>query len=271
MTILIVLLGLLISHLVFPVSRLRNFDPLTRPIHWARRRYPEPAWIVVVAVMATAFAASLALIGLAEAALGQAGWFLLALAVFIYTLGPRDLDRDVHALLKGGNEPRYLKARRIMRLRSDAGAAEAVSAVFRAAEARWFGILFWFVVLGIPGALLYRLVRISLHEPGLSPVQAGELMRLRAVLDWPVLVLMLSSAALGGDFERVRRAWRDGQGDSPRWWLDTRVLDQVAAAVVEPGQQSFEQGVQTGHQLVWRMLLIWLVALSLLLILGWLS
>jgi len=269
-TILIVLLGLLISHLVFPVAHLRNFDPILRPVRWVRRRYPEPAWAVAASVVLTSFLFAWALSAIAEGLFGQGGWFLLALAVFIYTLGPRDLDRDVQALLLGGNEPRYLKARRIMRLSSDAGAVEAAAAVFRAAQARWFGILFWFVVLGIPGALLYRLTRISLHESGLNPAQAGDLLRLRAVLDWPVLVLLLLSAALGGDFERVRRVWREQRRGSSPWRLDAAVLDQVAGVLVEP-DDSFDQGVRAGHQLVWRMLLIWLVVLSLLLILGWLS
>lgn len=270
MTILVVLLGLAISHLVFAVARLRHFEPLLKPVHWARRRYPEPAWSVAAVVVLTALVVALVLTGIAQGLLGGLGWFLLSLAVFVYTLGPRDLDRDVQALLIGGNEPRYLKARRIMRLRSDAGAVEAAAAVFRAAEARWFGVLFWFVLLGIPGALLYRLARISLNEPGLQPAQADYLLRLRAVLDWPVLVLMLFSAALVGDFDRVRQAWRRHRGESSPWRMDSAVLDEIAAATVE-SQGPFELGVRSGHQLVWRMLLIWLVTLSLLLILGWLS
>ena len=270
MTILVVLLGMAISHLVFPVARLRHFDGLLKPVHWTRRRYSEPAWAVAAAVVLTALLLAWALSAAAEGLLGALGWFLMALAVFVYTLGPRDLDRDVQALLIGGNEPRYLKARRIMRLHSDAGAAEATASVLRAAEARWFGILFWFVLLGIPGALLYRLTRISLHEPGLRPAQAGYLLRLRVVLDWPVLVLMLSSAALVGDFDSVRRAWGHYRGGSSAWRLDSEVLDKVAAAMIEP-QDAFEQGVRNGHQLARRMLLLWLVVLSLLLILGWLA
>ncbi|MGY6554871.1 MAG: hypothetical protein ACXIUM_10155 [Wenzhouxiangella sp.] len=270
MTILVVLLGLALSHLFFPLARLRNFDLLLKPARWARRRFPEPSWAVAVIVVLTAVGAGLALTAAAMALLGPWAWFLLALAVFVYTLGPRDLDRDVQALLIGGNEPRYLKARRIMRLRRDAGAPEAAAAVFRAADARWFGILFWFIVLGIPGALLYRLTRLSLHEPALQPAQAGYLRRLRQVLDWPVLVLMLCSAALVGDFDRMRQAWHRHRHESSRWRMEAEVLDEMAAAIVTP-EDSFEQGVRSGHQLARRMLLVWLVVLSILLILGWLS
>ncbi len=270
MTILVVLLGLTISHLVFPVARLRHFDLLLRPMHWVRRSYPEVAWAVAATLVMTALLLAWALSAAAEGLFGALGWFFAALAVVVYTLGPRDLDRDVQALLIGGNEPRYLKARRIMRLQRDAGAADAAAAVFRAAEARWFGILFWFVLLGIPGALLYRLTRVSLHEPGLQPGQAAYLLRLRSVLDWPVVGLMLLSAAVVGDFDRVRQAWRRYRGEASRWRLDSAVLDEVAAASVQP-DEAFDTGVGVGHQLVWRMLLAWLVILSVLLILGWLS
>lgn len=270
MTILVVLLGLALSHLFFPVARLRNFEPLLKPLRWARRRLAEPAWAVAVVLVLTALITGLGLTAAVMGLFGPWAWFLLALAVFVYTLGPRDLDRDVQALLIGGNEPRYLKARRVMRLRSDAGAPEAASAVFRAAEARWFGILFWFIVLGIPGALLYRLTRLSLHEPGLHPAQAGYLLRLRQVLDWPVLVLMLCSAALVGDFDRMRQAWHRHRHESSRWRMDSEVLDEMAAAIVGP-EDAFEQGVRSGHLLARRMLLVWLVVLSVLLILGWLS
>ena len=270
MTILIVLLGLLLSHWLFPLTRVRHYALLLAPVHWVRRRFPTSARAVAAAVVLTALLTALILTAVAEALLGALGGFLLALLVFIYTLGPRDLDRDVQALLLGGNEPRYLKARRIMRLHRDADAAEAAAAVFRAAEARWFGILFWFVLLGIPGALLYRLTRISLHEPGLQPAQAGALLRLRFILDWPVLALMVLSAALMGDYDRVRQAWRRDRPGGQRWRLDAELLDRIAAATVQP-QDLFEQGVRRGHQMVWRMLLIWLVVLSLMLMLGWLS
>lgn len=270
MTILVVLLGLALNHLFPAVARRRNFDLLLKPARWARRRLPEPGWAVAALVVLTAVLTGLVLSAAVMGLLGLWAWFLLALAVFVYSLGPRDLDRDVQALLIGGNEPRYLKARRVMRLHSDAGAPEAAAAVFRAADARWFGILFWFVVLGIPGALLYRLTRLSLHEPGLHPAQAGYLLRLRQVLDWPVLGLMLCSAALVGDFDRMRQAWHRHRHQSSRWRMDPELLDEMAAAIVAP-EDAFEQGVRSGHQLARRMLLVWLVVLSIMLILGWLS
>ncbi|MCA1779154.1 MAG: hypothetical protein LC637_07180 [Xanthomonadaceae bacterium] len=270
MTILIVLLGLLLSHLVPPLARRRNFGWFARLIGlvrvWSADRTWAPAAAVVIVAPSIAVAASAIAVGF----FGTPGWFMLALAVFIYTLGPRDLDHDVQLLLAGGNNPAYLTARRVMRIRHDAGSDGAAAAVLHAAQTRWFGILFWFVTLGIAGALLYRLTRLSLHLPGLSPEQSAWLLRLRLVLDWPVLVLMLISAGLGGDLDRVRQAWRVHVAGRSGWAIRDDVLDETAALIVDPAG-SFEDGVTTGHHLVWRMLLIWLVVLSLLLIAGWLS
>lgn len=270
MTILIVLLGLLVSHLVYPVARWRSFDWLASPVRLVDRRFPDRDWGPAALVIALAVTVALSLNLVAIVVAGQPGWFVMALLVFIYTLGPRDLDRDVQSLLLGGNDSRYLKARRVMRLRSDAGSRQAAAAVFHAAQTRWFGILFWFVVLGVAGALLYRLTRESLHVSDLGPGQSAWLAHLRRVLDWPVLVLMLLSAALGGDYDRIRLAWHTHRKARSLWSLDETVLDQMAEAVVDE-TVSFDQGVATGHHLVWRMLMIWLVVLSLLLIVGWLA
>lgn len=270
MTILIVLLGLLLSHLVYPLARWRSFDWFTALMRPVMDRSGGRDWAPTVAVVVITLVLSLGASVLVVELLGTAGWFVLALLVFVYTLGPRDLDRDVQALLVGGSDPRHLKARRLMRIPRDAGPEQAAAGVFHAAQARWFGILFWFVVLGIAGALLYRLTRLSLHLPGLSPGQADWLMRLRAILDWPVLVLMLISAGLGADFDRVRQAWRLHTSQRSPWSIREGILDEVAKGMVDPAA-SVEDGVTTGHHMVWRMLLIWLVILSLLLIAGWLS
>lgn len=270
MTVLIVLLGLVLSHLAHPLGRVRDFGWFAGLIRQVRSRFTEPEWVVAVAVLVIALGLAGALGVLAQSLAGTIGWFFLALAVFVYTLGPRDLDRDVQSLMVGGAGEAYLKTRRAMRIHRDAGAPEAAAAVFHAAQTRWFGILFWFVVLGIPGALLYRLTRISLNLPALSPGQSAWLLRLRDVLDWPVLLLMLVSAGLGGDYDRVRHAWHAHRQGRSLWTLKPEVLDQVGAVIVD-SRASFEEGVTTGHHIVWRMLMIWLVVLSLMLIAGWLS
>ncbi len=47
-----------------------------------------------------------------------------------------------------------------------------VEAVFRNAQHRWFGVLFWFLLLGPVGALLYRLVALSAEGEAASALPA---------------------------------------------------------------------------------------------------
>ncbi|HMA98994.1 MAG TPA: hypothetical protein VKO38_06020 [Wenzhouxiangella sp.] len=270
MTILIVLLGLLLSHLIYPRLHPRNFGWFNRVLGAVKQRASGREWLPAVAVFGIAVAAAALASVLLDHTLGTAGWFLLALATFVYTLGPRDLDRDVEALLNDGNGRDHLEALRVMRIERNADARAASAGIFHAAQTRWFGILFWFVVLGIAGALLYRLTRLSLHFSDWTAGESAWLVKLRFVLDWPVLVLMLVSAGLGGDLDAVRRAWQSHVSGGSSWFLQDDVLDGVAALSVAP-EATFEEGVQAGHHMVRRMLLIWLVVLSLLLIAGWLS
>jgi membrane protein required for beta-lactamase induction len=270
MTILIVLLGLLLSHLIYPWLHPRNFGWFNRVLGAVKQRASGREWFPAVAVFGIAIAVAVLASAVVEHSLGFVGWFLLALAVFVYTLGPRDLDRDVEALLNGGNGREHLEALRVMRIERNADATAASAGIFHAAQTRWFGILFWFVVLGIAGALLYRLTRLSLHFPDWTEGEAAWLIKLRFVLDWPVLVLMLISAGLVGDLDAVRRTWRVHVSTRSRWFIRDDVLDGVAALSVAP-EATFDEGVQAGHLMVRRMLLIWLVVLSLLLIAGWLS
>lgn len=271
MTILIVLIGLLISHFATGFRHLRNFRWLLWLIERARQRFPDTSWLAFLLVLLVSLAVSALLIWLVTALFGPVGWALLALAVFIYTLGPRDLDMDVKSLAErsqGASPEEVSEAAHAMQLDLSDGPSEAAAAVFHAALSRWFGILFWFVVLGIPGALIYRLTRVSLQAEALRPDEIEWLARLRVVLDWPVLALVVISAGLCGDLDRIHRAWRQQPDGYPVWLLTPSTLDRIAAAIV-PEQGSFDQGLSTGHQMVWRMLVLWLVALSLMLLAGW--
>jgi AmpE protein len=273
MTILIVLIGLLISHFATGFRHLRDFRWLLWPMHRMRRQFPDRPWLAFVMVPATAIVVAVLATWLMIALLGVIGWALLALAVFIYTLGPRDLNRDVNLLLarrEADSAGKVEKAADAMQLQIDQSSSdEAAAAVFHAGLSRWFGILFWFVLLGIPGAIVYRLTRIALQEDELTSAEIDWLARLRMILDWPVLALMGLSAGLCADLDRVFRAWKEQREQHGPWLLTPSLLDRIAASLCTEAND-FDTGLTTGHRIVWRMLILWLVVLSVLLLAGWL-
>lgn len=269
MTILIILAGLLISHFATAMGQWRQFDWLLWPVRRLREQFPQFPWLLPVAVVAIAFVLALVAVWIMTALLGLFGWALLALATFLYTLGPRDLDRDVETILA---EPEHADAREaaeVLGFDAEQSPGENAAAVLQGARARWFSVLFWFVLLGIPGALMYRLAQKALQMPELGFAEQEWLGRLRWVLDWPVLALMLVSLGLGADLDRTWQAWRNHHRERPYWLLSPLTLTEVTADLVD-SELSGREGFRRGHQLAWRMLVLWLVVMSVMLLAGWL-
>lgn len=271
MTVLVILVGLAVSHFATGFRRWRSFD---RPVQWIESglgMLPPGAWRAPATVLAVSLAGTAVLVWLVSAILGGFGWALLALAVIVYTLGPRDLDDDVNRLLDCGDAApaeANADAARALRVSTHDSAAQAAAAVVHAAVARWFGILFWFVVLGIPGAVLYRLTRETLSARELAGAKIEGLTRLRGVLDWPIVALLLPSLALCGDLDRITAAWREWRTQNASDWMSPALIDHLGRAIASD-QSDFDSGLRLGHQMAWRVLILWLSVLSLALLAGW--
>lgn len=242
-----------------------------------------------------AIAAPVLLLTAVQVALRPLAWGLPALGLGIVVLflcwGPRDLDRDVEAVLAAPDEASCRAA--VQRLWPSAQAtvqdgAGCIEAVFRSALRRWFGVLFWFSLLGPAGALLYRLTALAAEgdasEPPL-PFQPAAV-RLLALLDWPVAQLMTLALAVVGDFSSVVNAWRTpdafglGLGvlaaaarASVRTDIAEEVADYTAAGIPEGAALKDVFGplpeLREAMNLIWRMLLLWLAVLALFVVAGW--
>jgi len=275
MTILVVLVSLLVSHLVPGVRGVRRFDGLL----WlaeqveARVNLPSWGWTALIVIIAVVVGAVISALG--QGLLGPLGWFVIAVLVLVLCLGPRDLDVDVQAMLDDPNSDAADEARVALNIRPDDDGDMAAAAVFNGALARWFGAIFWFVILGIPGALLYRLTRVSVLHSALDEARRDHLLRLRTVLDAPVIALIGLGLALTADFDRIVQAWvqyrRDREpGDLISGLPQAALLTRMASTLVSPGV-ALPVGLRSGHHLIWRVLILWLVVLSILMLAGWLS
>ena len=215
---------------------------------------------------------------------------LFGVVALVYAWGPRDLDVDVEAIIDAHDAPTRREA--IARLWPEGEGASIdgsalVEAVFHNALQRWFGVLFWFLLLGPVGALLYRLSALACEGEFARSLPAENLMGVRtlhSLLNWPVAQLMTLSMALVGNFDAVFNAWRTAQGNTLQ--LDVGFLGAAARASVkselaEEAEEYAEEGMvqsmrelpelRDAMSLVWRILLLWLTVLALFVIAGWVS
>ena len=280
-------------------AAVRDYGWYARWLRWLDARFPEGSawrgqWGIALALAPPLLVALLFQLALDEPLLGLAG-LLFGIALLFYAWGPRDLDRDVEAIVEAPDAATRREA--VLALWPDPAQATMdapalVGAVFHGARRRWFGVLFWFLVLGACGALLYRLVALADEGEDRALLPAGTAAgtrRLHALLDWPVAQLMTLGMALVGNFDTVIGAWKDHGGASLQLDADflaaagrASVRAEVAEEArdyVEEGVASQELAVQMGEMpelrdamsLVWRVLLLWLAVLALFVLAGWVA
>ncbi|MFC0679836.1 hypothetical protein ACFFGH_18515 [Lysobacter korlensis] len=245
---------------------------------------------------------AIALVQLAvdDAAFGLPG-LLLGIAALFYTWGPRDLDDDVEAVAGARDSRTRREAAARLWPRGVApvlGGGPLIEAVFRNGLRRWFGVLFWFLLLGPAGALGYRLAALSAEGEASERFASdarGMARRCLAWLDWPAAQLMTLSLGLVGNFDAVLGAWRAAGGASlrpERDFLGAAARASVRCELAEEAADAAEDYIRENGgtmpppitlatpdvpelrdamSLLWRCLLVWLAVMALFVIAGWVS
>ena len=291
MTIIAILIAFALCHFVRDLRHIRRFDwvkPFTDFCNDTLRDVPgwggATSFFVLLGVpLLIAFIINSVMF----AALGHMGEFLLAVAVLVYTFGPRDLDIDVRAVTDPEQGADKLEQKESLETLlgcttpDDSGACQdaAIDAVFSQSLKRWFGIIFWFALLGIYGALLYRLANWMFESRLKFSEEFRDLLdRLCRIMDWPVAQLMTLSLAIATDFDSVYRAWKQyhderGHGlfEANNEFMLTSARTMVKSGVVqEDGYIDQPEGpmasVRLSMDLVWRSLGVWATVLAILLL-----
>lgn len=288
-TLLAVVIALALGHLAPGLAaRVRRFEAYRDWLRWPGQRLPAALYLLL------ALGLPVLAMGVLQLGLRPFGWglasLLLGIVVLFWCWGPRDLDRDVAAVLVAPDPAsrRAAAARLWPAGGAPADAAACVEAVFRGAQRRWFGVLFWFCLLGAAGALLYRLAALAAEDQAEAvPASVLPLVRtLLALLDWPVTQLMVLALAVVADFSAVAAAWRmPGAFGLQAGLLDAAARASVRTDIAEEVADYTAEGIaaevalaevfgplpelREAMNLAWRVLLLWLSVLALFVVAGW--
>ncbi|MDF4026264.1 cobalamin biosynthesis protein [Luteibacter sp. PPL201] len=213
-------------------------------------------------------------------------WFVFALIVLVYTLGPREIEADIDGVLHASDTLRRDEA--VLRLQHDEQplpwfAPALVEAAFYAALRRRFGVLFWFFVLGPVGALGYRLAQNLGRDATLALDTATRqaARRVADTLDWVPAQLMVFAMALVSDFDAVVGAWKHWHqhSGSPRTRLEPDFLGAVARAGVDADVEAGDGYVQDvsdplaeledARRVIRRVLVVWLAVVAMIVLGAW--
>ncbi len=282
-----ILIALALLGAIPRLARYRRFGWLSVILRLLGHGLPGVVLVVLLpALLAAAIAYSLNL------SLAGVLWLIYAVAVLVWTLGPRELETDLESIFNAADETARLAAAQV--LKADPVAADLpwqaqalVGAGVTAALQRRFALLFWFFLLGPGAAVAYRLLRQCVAQTG---IEAGLEDRLRAklgrvadALDWAPAHLMVLAMALVSNFDAVLGTWRRWHAQSGHAWFgfSAGFLPAIASvgvnADVEAGDGYAEDLCDVpgeledlGHILN-RVLVVWLTFAALLVLGGWLT
>lgn len=153
------------------------------------------------------------------------GWFYgifeLAFGVLIllYCLGPDNLWVQVYGCIEElhKEDPQLVitRAKKVFGItaagNSQSFHKEMVRAIFIAAHERIFSVIFWFVICGPLGAVLYRLVELFSVREELDLTDVAT--KVKQALDWIPVRIFTFIFALGGHFTEVFVRWKQDAGN----------------------------------------------------------
>ena len=263
MKLLAIIIAFLLNHFWPNAHTVRPFSWLLQWADWVKQKLPdlqaEVLLIIIVGVPVAAFVLILTLFGWDQP--DEFIYFILSVVVLGYTIGPENLETAVE---KG-------QLHQQLHLSEDASEKTVITAMTDASLHRWFGVFFWYVVLGLVGALIYRFCE-RLRQPDKNgPVQ---LVARRAVqiMDYPVAWLMLVSLAIATDFERTWNCCKPFLSMDSVKKLDQRFIYTATECAVKQCEITPHDKGESYHvqrqtlQVLFRMLVVWLVFVSILVI-----
>ena len=182
--------------------------------------------------------------------------FVLSFLVFLYSLGRGNLEEQVEDYQEDLNrddlQAAYHDAAEFNSSKEESEAEnwmqlcqETIGSISYRYFERYFAVIFWFVLAGAPGALLYRLLILHL-DMSLNSEQEG---RYRVqhglhLMEWLPVRLLGLSLAFVGDFTACLESWRASVLSGSMSTVDI-IEDYVSAALYSGDRSSVTHSSKT--------------------------
>ncbi len=204
---------------------------------------------------------------------------LFGMVIFAYSLGPKDLNRQINRYLDareaGDETAAQSEASEIMHHQapadSDQQIVEVMRAVLHESNDRFFAVIFWFVVLGPLGALLYRLTAHTMRNSNSATLSAAA-RQLQAILSWAPAHLAAMGYALTGNYDGAKQQFYSKSKQDDLYECNYHTLitaGQGALKDCAPGDEM--SCIRSARALVLRTLVVWLAFIAILTLMGWMS
>jgi AmpE protein len=260
MKLLALILAYIISHSISQPHRFRRFDWYKSWVDWFTSRVQwSVSELTIIAIIAVpVILINFIFVSLVDSELGR---LLVSIVILSYCIGPKSLEEDVDS----GN------IRSKLNVRKNAKVAVLIKKMTQVSLQRWFGIFFWYVVLGVVGALIYRLSERLDFFTSKDNENKSSIETLMRILNYPVAWMMVFSLAIASDFERIFKRCKAYMSIKNIKSMDDTFLYEAADFAVEICEVEPESQLSIEEvtiNVLKRMLIVWLVFVSILVILA---
>ena len=288
MTLIVILFALAIEQFIGLTKDFRQLTWFESYFHWLENKtghlklWNGPVGVIMV------LAGPLLIVWLITCLLANT-FFLLplifALAVLTYSFGHHflnnELDNYVDAL-EANDDQNIGKIESELIDDAESGDQEQliIEGVLINTSDRLFGVLFWFLVLGPFGAIMYRLAaQLKMIQADIHGNFSDSTRDLYNILNWPVARLFALGNALSGNLVGAVDAWREVESESLLVNDEVIKTSGLGALQYRPGLSSIDDSIEN-ERLYWmqslqgllnRTLFIWLTIVGVISIAGWLG
>lgn len=272
----------------------RPRDAASRWLNWllenvnaGARRHGLLAWVLGAVLPALALALAS---GMLAGAWDLLGWGFDVIVLY-FCLGFRQATFYAASVARALRDQDWERARRTLTewrpsllagVDESSLARQTLEEILRQSLIRLFGVMFWYFLLGVAGAVLYLLTRLGRDRWHGDPEFGVTAARVAFWMDWPAARIAAFSFAIVGNFQDALECWR---GQAHTWGDENEGVLLAAGAgalgIQLGGRVELAEGElvrpalgleeMPGHEtvdnavtLVWRAALLWVAVLALL-------